>query len=87
MDGLLQQLNESLINGNFFDVEEEVIATPLHQLLADSKKLPEVLIVLKQQDNEEYLRRVFDKAAIEREHEEIMEERRKQRQLEREQKR
>jgi len=40
-------LNEIFINGNFYDVEEEAVQTPFVDLLANARKLPEVVFILK----------------------------------------
>ena len=81
---LFYKVQEVFIVGNFFEVEEEVIATPLNQIMIDSKRLPECVVHLKLQDNEKYLQRVFDRDAILKEHERVMQERREQRQKDKE---
>ncbi len=43
-------VHECFINGNFYDVEEDLVATPLLQLLQESKKLPETVVVIRQND-------------------------------------
>jgi hypothetical protein len=47
MTSILSDVSECFINGNFYDVEEEVVNTPLLSLLQDSKKLPECVVVIR----------------------------------------
>lgn len=37
----------TIINGNFYDVGEEVVSTPIVDLMVEAKKLPEIVILLK----------------------------------------
>jgi adenylate/nucleoside-diphosphate kinase len=48
---IFKGMNELLIDGNYFDVEEDLVATPLIQLMQDSKKLPEAVLILKIGEN------------------------------------
>ena len=57
-------------------MEEDLISTPLNNLLIGSKKLPEALFVLNIKNEEEYLKRVLDTKKIEDEFNKIMDERR-----------
>ena len=57
-------------------MEEDLITTPLNNLLIGSKKLPEALFVLNIKNEEEYLKRVLDTKKIEDEFNKIMDERR-----------
>lgn len=81
---MFYKVQETFIVGNFFEVEEETVSTPINQIMVDSKRLPECVIHLKIQDNDKYLQRVFDRASIEREHAKVMQERKEQRQKEKE---
>lgn len=47
---VFKMVHECFINGNFYDVEEDLVATPLLQLLQESKKLPETVVVIRQND-------------------------------------
>jgi hypothetical protein len=47
------------VNANYFDVDEEKVATPLVELMTESKKLPE-LIVLFKVGEKEFFDRMFD---------------------------
>lgn len=63
-----------IINANLFDVEEEKLQTQLSELLSESKRLPDVCVFLKvNEDN--MLKRVFDKKAIEETYNQLMVER------------
>ena len=55
------------MNANYFDVDEEKITTPLIELMSESKKLPE-LIVLFKVGEKEFFERVFDQKKVEEEH-------------------
>lgn len=61
-------IDEILINGNFFDVEEEKVSTGLVDLLIEARRLPEAVVILKV-DEKRWLPRVFNTKEIEREHE------------------
>lgn len=62
-----------IINGNFFDVSEEIVSTPLVDLLVEAKKLPEIVILLKvEADN--FIKRNFNSKVIEDEYHAKMEE-------------
>lgn len=64
-DEVFHKVGEAFINGNFFDLEDDVLANALIITMTESKKMPECLVVLKNTDNDKYLERVFDKKAIE----------------------
>lgn len=83
---IFKGLNELLVDGNYFDVEEDVVATPLIQLMQESKKLPEAVLILKIGENnvKEFQSRVFDRSRIEKIWSEKCEERRQLRQREKE---
>ena len=53
-----------MINGNYYDVEEDTVQTPFVDLLAAARKLPEVVFMLKC-DEKKWLERNLDKKAIE----------------------
>lgn len=62
-----------IINGNFFDASEEVISTPMVDLLVEAKKLPELVLFIKvEADN--FLKRNFNQKIIEDEYKTKMEE-------------
>ena len=65
---IFNDINEVLVDGNYFDVEEDQVSTPLIQLMQESRKLPEVVIILKVGENnvKEFLTRVFDRKKIEK---------------------
>ena len=44
---LMSGYEDIFINGNFYDVEEDKVTTPLVELLTDAKKLPEIIIMLR----------------------------------------
>lgn len=72
---MLSSQAELLINGNFFEVEETEVATPIVELLQESKKLPEALITLEVRETE-FLKRKLNKKEIEDEYNAIMDKRR-----------
>ena len=53
-------INEIFINGNFYDVDEESVSTPLVELLAQARRLPEVVYLLSC-DEGKWIDRVLDK--------------------------
>ena len=59
-------INEIFINANFFEVEEEAVSTPLVELLAQSRRLPEVVFMLSCEEAK-WIDRVLNKEEIERE--------------------
>lgn len=63
------------MNGNYYDVEEDVVSTPFVDLLAQARKLPEVVFMLKSNE-QKWLQRNLDRKKIEEELEEIKEKRR-----------
>ena len=78
LTSLLTPLNEVFINGNFFDLEEEQIQTPLLEMLQESKRLPELAVFLKVSDKN-LLSRVFDESKIKAEYNRLLDELRKKR--------
>eukprot|EP00825_Cyclidium_porcatum_P011085 TRINITY_DN1566_c0_g1_i6.p1 TRINITY_DN1566_c0_g1~~TRINITY_DN1566_c0_g1_i6.p1 ORF type:complete len:1401 (+),score=376.97 TRINITY_DN1566_c0_g1_i6:144-4346(+) len=80
---IFKDIQQILVNGNFFDIEEDKVATPLIELLSESKRLPEVVIILKVSE-ENFLKRQFNVAEVEKEYKKLMEERKLQKQKERE---
>lgn len=40
-------INEIFINANFYDVDEETVQTPFVELLANARKLPEAVFILR----------------------------------------
>jgi len=71
---IFQGLEELVINGNMFDVEEGAIATPLVELLSDAKRLPEVCVFLKCKESS-VVERVFDEQSIVNRYNDIMRQR------------
>ena len=51
------------MNGNFFDIDEEAVSTPIVDLLAQARRLPEVVFMLSCNENK-WLERVLDKKEI-----------------------
>lgn len=84
LTSLLSPLNEIFINGNFFDLEEEQISTPLLEMLQESKRLPEAAIFLKVSDKS-FLPRVFDESKIKAEYYRLLDELKKKREDEKRQ--
>lgn len=56
-----------IINANFFDVSEELVSTPIVDLLVEAKKLPEYVILLKIEP-ENFIKRNFNSKVIEDEY-------------------
>lgn len=56
-------IGEIFINGNYYDVEEESVATGYVDLLANARKLPEVVFVLRCEEPK-WLERNVDKKKI-----------------------
>lgn len=54
-----------MINGNFFDVEEDKVSTNLIELLGEARRLPEAVIMLKV-DEKRWLPRVFNTKEVEK---------------------
>jgi adenylate/nucleoside-diphosphate kinase len=81
---LLANYNEIFINGNFYDVEEDKVSLSMVDLLKEAKKLPEVVVFLKVNEKN-FLSRVFNRREVEDEYNALMEKRKKEKQLEREQ--
>lgn len=75
-------IDEILINGNFFDVDEEKVSTGLVELLTEARRLPEAVVILKV-DEKRWLPRVFNIKEIEKEHEAIVNKLREDKQKER----
>ncbi|CAD8103243.1 unnamed protein product [Paramecium sonneborni] len=71
-----------IINANFFDVSEELVSTPIVDLLVEAKKLPEYVILLKIEP-ENFIKRNFNSKFIEDEYQMKMEELRQKRYQER----
>ena len=46
MKRIFNGINEIFINANFFEVDEEAVSTPIVELLAQSRRLPEVVFML-----------------------------------------
>lgn len=74
-------IEEILINGNYYDVPEESVQTPLVDLLMEAHRLPEVVVMLKV-DEKRWMQRVFNVKEIEREHEELVREAKEQKRKE-----
>lgn len=81
LSSLISPLNEIFINGNFFDVEEEQVSTPILELLQEAKRLPEAAFFLKVSDKN-MLPRVFDETKIRAEYNRLLEELRRKREEE-----
>ena len=81
LSAMLSQLNEVFINGNFYDLEEDTIQTPLLEMLQEAKRLPELAVFLKVSDKN-LLNRVFDEAKIKTEYNKQINELKKKRDLE-----
>lgn len=80
---IFKEVQQSLINGNFFDVEEDAVTTALNELLVEAKKLPELILHLKV-DEKNFMQRKFDEKEVKKEYDRLVEERRKQKQKEKE---
>lgn len=78
LSSLLSPLKEIFINGNFFDIDEEIISTPLLEMLQEAKRLPEVAVFLKVSDKQ-FLSRVFDETKIRAEYNNLLNDLRKKR--------
>lgn len=63
-------------------MEEEAVSTPMVELLAQSRRLPEVVFMLSCEESK-WIDRVLDKKEIERELEDIKEKRREEKRKER----
>ena len=81
---LLASYNEIFINGNFYDVEEDKVSMSMVDLLKEAKKLPEVVVFLKVNEKN-LLSRLFNRKEVEDEYNALMEKRKREKQLEREQ--
>lgn len=44
---VFSEVQQVFINGNFFDIDEELVSTQLTELLSEAKRLPECLLILK----------------------------------------
>jgi hypothetical protein len=44
---LLRDAQGLIIDGNFFDVGEEVVSTPITELLSECRRLPEMVVFLR----------------------------------------
>ncbi|KAL4506760.1 hypothetical protein ABPG72_001181 [Tetrahymena utriculariae] len=64
---IFSDVQQCLINGNFSDVQEEVIQTPLNELLIESKKLPEFVLHLKVNEKS-VVDRIFVEDDVKKEH-------------------
>ena len=62
---IFEGIDEIFINGNFFEVDEEKISTNIVELLTEARRLPEVVYVLKSEENK-WLARNLDKKQIEK---------------------
>lgn len=60
---MLSGIEEILIDGNFFDVDEEVISTNIVELLTEARRLPEVVYILSCEEGK-WLQRNLDKSAL-----------------------
>lgn len=74
---IFSEVKQCFIDGNFFDVEEDVVATPLNELLVEARRLPEVFLHLKV-DEKNFMIRKFDESAVKKEYDRLVEERRLQ---------
>ena len=63
VNGLLKDVGGAFIDGNFFDVPEEVLSTSIVELLTEARKLPEFVVLFKI-DQKSYLERNFDVKAV-----------------------
>eukprot|EP00828_Plagiopyla_frontata_P023696 TRINITY_DN3029_c0_g1_i10.p1 TRINITY_DN3029_c0_g1~~TRINITY_DN3029_c0_g1_i10.p1 ORF type:complete len:1472 (-),score=263.93 TRINITY_DN3029_c0_g1_i10:1139-5554(-) len=80
---LFSGYQQILINGNFYDTEEDKVSTPLIELLTESKKLPEIVIMLRVNEKN-FFSRQFDQREVKQEYDRLMEERRIKKQEEKE---
>lgn len=64
---IFADVNACFINGNFFDVDENKVSTPLVDLFTKSKKLPELVLFLKVNE-ETFMKRKYNEKLVEEEH-------------------
>lgn len=64
---ILKDVGGTFIDGNFFDVQEDILSTSIVELLTEARKLPEFVILLKI-DQKSYLERNFDVKAVQTEY-------------------
>jgi adenylate/nucleoside-diphosphate kinase len=69
---IFEGMKQSIINGNFFDIEEEAVSTPLNELLVEAKKLPELVLHLKV-DEKNFMQRKFDEKEVKSQYETLVE--------------
>ena len=72
-----------VINGKWFDVDEEKVSQPLVDLMFESRRLPEIVLILRANEKTT-LERLLDKEGITKKYEELMEIRRKEKEKVRE---
>lgn len=75
MKAIFADAQQCFIDGNFLEVEEEAVATPLTELLIESRRLPELILHMKV-DEKNFMTRMFDEAAVKKEYNRLVEERR-----------
>ncbi|EGR31735.1 hypothetical protein IMG5_103090 [Ichthyophthirius multifiliis] len=80
---IMSDVKQVFINGNFFDLEEDLISMSLPELLSESRKLPECVLLLKV-DEKNFMERQFNQKEIEDLYNKKMEERRLEKQREKE---
>ena len=78
MRSLLNGKDAAIMNGNWYDVDEDTVGQGMVDILFEGRRLPEVVILL-QVDEVQMLTREFDESVIQRRYEDLMEERRRER--------
>ena len=77
LTSILPSKEPLVINGKWFDVDEEKVSQPLVDLLFEGRRLPEVVLILRANE-QTTLDRLLDKKGITEKYEELMEIRRKE---------
>jgi adenylate/nucleoside-diphosphate kinase len=67
VNGILKNVGGVFIDGNFFDVPEDLLSTSIVELLVEARKLPEFVVFFKI-DQKTYLERNFDTKVIQKEY-------------------